>query len=103
MLAGESLYGCTQLSCHAGIVGVWHTFGMHESESKLQPDVDDKPELTGHKGKSEMTAVNPDEKASGATLSSKHQSSKQIEIGGRDGPDPTRFGDWEKAGRCIDF
>jgi hypothetical protein len=25
------------------------------------------------------------------------------EIGGRDGPDPTRFGDWEKAGRCIDF
>jgi hypothetical protein len=25
------------------------------------------------------------------------------EIGGRDGPEPTRFGDGEKAGRCIDF
>jgi len=25
------------------------------------------------------------------------------EIGGRGGPEPTRFGDWEKAGRCIDF
>lgn len=25
------------------------------------------------------------------------------ELGGRDGPEPTRFGDWEKAGRCIDF
>jgi hypothetical protein len=25
------------------------------------------------------------------------------ESGGRDGPDPTRFGDWEKNGRCIDF
>jgi len=25
------------------------------------------------------------------------------EIGGRDGPDPTRYGDWEKNGRCIDF
>lgn len=25
------------------------------------------------------------------------------EIGGRDGPDPTRYGDWEKDGRCIDF
>jgi hypothetical protein len=25
------------------------------------------------------------------------------EIGGRDGPDPTRYGDWEKRGRCIDF
>jgi hypothetical protein len=28
---------------------------------------------------------------------------KKKEIGGRDGPDPTRFGDWEKDGRCIDF
>ena len=25
------------------------------------------------------------------------------ELGGRDGPDPTRFGDWEKNGRCVDF
>lgn len=28
---------------------------------------------------------------------------KPREIGGREGPDPTRFGDWEKNGRCIDF
>ncbi len=26
-----------------------------------------------------------------------------VEIGGRAGPEPTRFGDWEKNGRCIDF
>ena len=25
------------------------------------------------------------------------------EIGGRKGSDPTRYGDWEKDGRCIDF
>jgi hypothetical protein len=25
------------------------------------------------------------------------------EFGGRDGLDPTRYGDWEKNGRCIDF
>lgn len=25
------------------------------------------------------------------------------ELGGRDGPDPVRFGDWEKGGRAIDF
>ncbi|WP_349431192.1 succinate dehydrogenase assembly factor 4 [Methylomarinum sp. Ch1-1] len=25
------------------------------------------------------------------------------EIGGVKGPEPTRFGDWEKNGRCIDF
>jgi len=25
------------------------------------------------------------------------------EIGGPSGPEPTRFGDWERKGRCIDF
>ena len=25
------------------------------------------------------------------------------EIGGRGGLDPSRYGDWEKDGRCIDF
>ena len=25
------------------------------------------------------------------------------EQGGGDSPDPTRYGDWEKGGRCIDF
>ncbi len=28
---------------------------------------------------------------------------RPTEIGGRGGLDPTRYGDWEKAGRCIDF
>lgn len=27
----------------------------------------------------------------------------QCEIGGPKGPEPTRYGDWEKKGRCIDF
>jgi hypothetical protein len=25
------------------------------------------------------------------------------EIGGPKGPEPTRYGDWERAGRCVDF
>lgn len=25
------------------------------------------------------------------------------EIGGPKGPEPTRYGDWERNGRCIDF
>jgi len=42
-----------------------------------------------------------------------HESSEQVpaaenppaavEIGGRAGLEPTRYGDWEKNGRCIDF
>lgn len=25
------------------------------------------------------------------------------ELGGRDGPDPVRYGDWEKKGIAVDF
>ncbi len=28
---------------------------------------------------------------------------KLTERGGPKGPEPTRFGDWERSGRCIDF
>ena len=28
---------------------------------------------------------------------------KPKEHGGPKGPEPTRYGDWEKNGRCIDF
>ena len=27
----------------------------------------------------------------------------QAETGGPKGPEPTRYGDWERKGRCIDF
>jgi len=30
-------------------------------------------------------------------------SCKQKEIGGPSGPEPTRYGDWERKGRCVDF
>ena len=26
-----------------------------------------------------------------------------VETGGPAGPEPTRYGDWEKNGRCVDF
>lgn len=29
--------------------------------------------------------------------------SRPREYGGPKGPDPVRYGDWEKNGRCIDF
>lgn len=28
---------------------------------------------------------------------------KPEEVGGPSGPEPTRYGDWERKGRCIDF
>ncbi len=37
------------------------------------------------------------------TPASRPDEARATEYGGRDGPEPTRYGDWEKNGRCIDF
>jgi len=42
-------------------------------------------------------------KSSAGILSVAVPQARQVEIGGREGPEPTRFGDWEMRGRCIDF
>lgn len=31
------------------------------------------------------------------------ETKRPTELGGRDGPDPVRYGDWEKKGIAIDF
>jgi hypothetical protein len=33
----------------------------------------------------------------------KPEPAKPREIGGPSGPEPTRYGDWERNGRCSDF
>jgi hypothetical protein len=45
----------------------------------------------------------PDEDKEKQELEHEPEPEPPKEIGGREGPDPTRYGDWEKAGRCIDF
>lgn len=42
-------------------------------------------------------------KAAGTDKDAKPKAPRPKEYGGRDGLDPTRYGDWEKNGRCIDF
>ncbi len=37
------------------------------------------------------------------SVTAKPMEPARAEIGGRRGPEPTRYGDWEKNGRCIDF
>lgn len=49
-----------------------------------------------------------DETESGRSMSPAEPSGRTdgeapVETGGRPGPDPVRYGDWEKNGRCIDF
>jgi len=48
------------------------------------------------------TAGGDDEKQSVAKTTNQ-DAAKAKEHGGRTGPDPVRYGDWENKGRCIDF
>jgi hypothetical protein len=41
--------------------------------------------------------------APGAAEPTQRRAEVPREHGGRGGLDPTRYGDWEKNGRCIDF
>ena len=83
---------------------VWHTFAMSQtSTDKNHQSDNNKAELTGLNTDAKSPA--PDTGGADAQCNPEDVAADSLpkEIGGRDGPDPTRFGDWEKAGRCIDF
>lgn len=44
-----------------------------------------------------------DSAAEGAVRPAEDGTGKAIEHGGPSGPEPTRYGDWERKGRCVDF
>ena len=43
------------------------------------------------------------ESAAESALDDNETATKVAEIGGPKGPEPTRYGDWERGGRAIDF
>ena len=45
----------------------------------------------------------PDATPKASTPAASNEPQAPKEWGGREGPEPTRYGDWEKNGRCIDF
>ena len=49
-------------------------------------------------------AQNPPRDSKPETVAAAHTPAKPPkETGGPKGPEPTRYGDWERNGRCIDF
>jgi len=58
------------------------------------------PHILGEAPGPEALPEAPDAVPAAGTVSSV---ARPPEIGGREGPEPTRYGDWEKSGRCIDF
>ncbi len=56
--------------------------------------------MTGH----ETKKTDKDQPVAGdAAADTPAEKATLKEIGGPDGPEPTRFGDWERNGRCYDF
>jgi len=54
--------------------------------------------------KAEAVADSNQQKRADTVANSKpERSAVEVELGGRKGLEPTRYGDWEKNGRCIDF
>ncbi|CCQ72173.1 conserved protein of unknown function (DUF1674) [Magnetospira sp. QH-2] len=58
---------------------------------------------TGEPLVTEITEPQPDPVPVPATATAKPAPSDPNESGGPKGPEPTRYGDWEKKGRCVDF
>lgn len=48
-------------------------------------------------------AAAEDKKETAKSVDSQQQNPQQEEFGGPKGLEPTRYGDWERKGRCIDF
>jgi hypothetical protein len=58
--------------------------------------------VPGTKAGAENMPDSPGEEAKPGELPGEQPDADQ-EIGGPQGPEPTRYGDWERKGRCIDF
>jgi hypothetical protein len=58
-------------------------------------------------GKLSLVILNPEDEVriepAAAPVQGEQPVAAPREVGGREGPEPTRFGDWELRGRCIDF
>ncbi|MEP6548635.1 MAG: succinate dehydrogenase assembly factor 4 [Gammaproteobacteria bacterium] len=88
----------------AYVNGYWsHEMGTAASMSTLRKTVfSGKLSLvTTHSD--DPTQIKPSSEPASADRPAAATAPKAREIGGRDGPEPTRFGDWELRGRCIDF
>jgi hypothetical protein len=51
----------------------------------------------------EAAALKPKTQPEQVVVPPPDQTQAVTEIGGPKGPEPTRFGDWERKGRCSDF
>ena len=70
-------------------------------------DTPDTPETDADEPPHDITKYPPAAQRALAEAQARKQAESKLdlptELGGRDGPEPVRYGDWEKNGRCSDF
>ncbi|KAJ4958033.1 hypothetical protein NE237_025144 [Protea cynaroides] len=78
--------------------------GLRQQQENPKPAREEEG-IPAHLSKSEGNLENPD--SSGQTNEEEDDdldiNEETGEIGGPKGPEPTRYGDWERGGRCSDF
>lgn len=72
-----------------------------DPQSSSQPETD--ALLGAAPGKDLTPAARRALEEAAARRAAEHAAALPTEQGGRDGPEPTRFGDWEKKGVAVDF
>jgi len=71
---------------------------MTENETKSQNAIETlSSHYTGAVKKQPSNSKNIDK------VMTEQSTEKHKEYGGREGLNPTRYGDWERNGRCVDF
>lgn len=71
-------------------------------EMTEKTDTNSKAPIAGGKAGDDPAPAGDAEAAATADAARQADSAGK-EIGGPAGPEPTRYGDWERKGRCIDF
>lgn len=74
-----------------------------EKKSSSQAAADPKVWRPGGKEQEHADSIKPAIKTGNQSNAGSSGLPLKKEIGGREGPEPVRYGDWEKNGRCIDF
>lgn len=73
------------------------------SDVSAEPFKSETPSNEDENRQRAMAAPRPVEGARSAMAPAKGAVQPTGEHGGPKGPEPTRYGDWEKGGRCFDF
>ncbi|HIC82445.1 MAG TPA: DUF1674 domain-containing protein [Kiloniellaceae bacterium] len=73
-------------------------------ETGIEPLQAPAPAPARNPGSEKQTAQKADQKAVPAKKAvSREEKGQPKELGGPSGPEPTRYGDWERKGICVDF